>query len=139
MESFVVQYNREDVYYIDQISLDCLNLAGMKPSTNFLTNIPNWFNSGLSFCSDLRSSLYVCGGSGFARFSLNSLTWDRLQKPIGDLGEEKAWLAGHPSLIYLLTGKQKQGDSAVTNHIQVRKGVYFPFSPTLLFKFKERN
>ena len=114
-----ISETKEEVSYIDQISLDCLNLTGIKPSTSFLSNIPNWFNSRLSFCSDLRSSLYVCGGSGFARFNLDSQTWDKLQKPIGDLGEEKPLLAGHPSLIYLLTGKQKHGDTAITNHIQV--------------------
>ena len=109
----------EEIHYIDEISLDCLRFPGTRPSTRFLTNVPTWFKSRFTFCSDQSSVLYLCGGSGFARFSLLSQGWEKLQKPIGDLGEEEPWLVAVPENVFLLTGKPRSGDSAVTNYIQV--------------------
>lgn len=113
--------NREGIIYIDQIQLAQLDSSvRTKPVQSFLTNLPNWFNSTLGFCTDLKSRLYVCGGTSFGRFNLDTESWERLQKPIGDLGaSSRPWLAGHPDLVFLLTGKPEQSNAAVTNLIQV--------------------
>ena len=108
----------EIVYFIDEVSLDGLN-PGTKPSTSFLSNLPSLFKDGFSLCYDQGSNIYVCGGQGFARFNLETQSWEKLQKPIGDLGEEKPWLSGVQSSIFLLSGKPKSGDSSLTNHLQV--------------------
>ena len=53
------------------------------------------------------------------RLCVESGGWERLQKPIGDVGEERSLVAGAASNIFLLSGKPKSGDSARTNYIQV--------------------
>ena len=123
----------EVVYYLDEVSLDGLT-PGTKPSTSFLSNLPSWFKGGVSLSHDQGSNIYVCGGQGFARFNLETHSWEKLQKPIGDLGEERPWLSGIQSSIFLLSGKPKSGDSSLTNHIQVNSN-YFLCSISRVYKY----
>ena len=106
--------------HIDEIPLDCLDRGTTKPSTRCVSKMPDWLKAPCSLWWDGGIALYaVSPGGGFGRLNLTTSSWERLQKPIGELGSERSWLAGVPSSLFLLTGRPASGDSATTNYIQV--------------------
>ena len=111
--------NDDASYFIDSVNLN-EDITKSEARVNFISNVPDWFRGACAVHYDSKNHLYVCSPTMFGRLELETVSWDKLPPPIGDLGDSRVWLCGVPGRIYLLTGKPQSGSPSLTNTIQVK-------------------